>query len=188
MSKKERKNRDEVMLEEMINAAKELNTAFGLEPEIDIELPIDDLSEKLKEAFNLITEDDELSKETMRTLNTLCNIFSEGNDKKEGVKKEGVKKEGVKKEGVKKEGVKKEGVKKEGVKKEGKPTRAKVMANILFLSTKTPMNKKKMSDEMIKMYGGSENEAKFQVDHSTRLLKELGLLEEKDGKLALLLP
>ena len=163
MSKKERKNRDEVMLEEMINAAKELNTAFGLEPEIDIELPIDDLSEKLKEAFNLITEDDELSKETMRTLNTLCNIFSEGNDKKEGVKKE-------------------------GVKKEGKPTRAKVMANILFLSTKTPMNKKKMSDEMIKMYGGSENEAKFQVDHSTRLLKELGLLEEKDGKLALLLP
>jgi len=178
MSKKERKNRDEVMLEEMINAAKELNTAFGLEPEIDIELPIDDLSEKLKEAFNLITEDDELSKETMRTLNTLCNIFSEGNDKKEGVKKEGVKKEGVKKEGVKKE----------GVKKEGKPTRAKVMANILFLSTKTPMNKKKMSDEMIKMYGGSENEAKFQVDHSTRLLKELGLLEEKDGKLALLLP
>jgi len=183
MSKKERKNRDEVMLEEMINAAKELNTAFGLEPEIDIELPIDDLSEKLKEAFNLITEDDELSKETMRTLNTLCNIFSEGNDKKEGVKKERVKKEGVKKEGVKKEGVKKE-----GVKKEGKPTRAKVMANILFLSTKTPMNKKKMSDEMIKMYGGSENEAKFQVDHSTRLLKELGLLEEKDGKLALLLP
>ena len=173
MSKKERKNRDEVMLEEMINAAKELNTAFGLEPEIDIELPIDDLSEKLKEAFNLITEDDELSKETMRTLNTLCNIFSEGNDKKEGVKKEGVKKEGVKKEGVK---------------KEGKPTRAKVMADILFLSTKTPMNKKKMSDEMIKMYGGSENEAKFQVDHSTRLLKELGLLEEKDGKLALLLP
>jgi len=173
MSKKERKNRDEVMLEEMINAAKELNTAFGLEPEIDIELPIDDLSEKLKEAFNLITEDDELSKETMRTLNTLCNIFSEGNDKKEGVKKEGVKKEGVKKEGVK---------------KESKPTRAKVMANILFLSTKTPMNKKKMSDEMIKMYGGSENEAKFQVDHSTRLLKELGLLEEKDGKLALLLP
>ena len=163
MSKKERKNRDEVMLEEMINAAKELNTAFGLEPEIDIGLPIDDLSEKLKEAFNLITEDDELSKETMRTLNTLCNIFSEGNDKKEGVKKE-------------------------GVKKEGKPTRAKVMANILFLSTKTPMNKKKMSDEMIKMYGGSENEAKFQVDHSTRLLKELGLLEEKDGKLALLLP
>ena len=163
MSKKERKNRDEVMLEEMINAAKELNTAFGLEPEIDIELPIDDLSEKLKEAFNLITEDDELSKETMRTLNTLCNIFSEGNDKKEGVKKE-------------------------GVKKESKPTRAKVMANILFLSTKTPMNKKKMSDEMIKMYGGSENEAKFQVDHSTRLLKELGLLEEKDGKLALLLP
>ena len=163
MSKKERKNRDEVMLEEMINAAKELNTAFGLEPEIDIGLPIDDLSEKLKEAFNLITEDDELSKETMRTLNTLCNIFSEGNDKKEGVKKE-------------------------GVKKESKPTRAKVMANILFLSTKTPMNKKKMSDEMIKMYGGSENEAKFQVDHSTRLLKELGLLEEKDGKLALLLP
>ena len=173
MSKKGRKNRDEVMLEEMINAARELNTAFGLEPEIDIGLPIDDLSEKLKEAFNLITEDDELSKETMRTLNTLCNIFSEGNDKKEGVKKEGVKKEGVKKEGVK---------------KESKPTRAKVMANILFLSTKTPMNKKKMSDEMIKMYGGSENEAKFQVDHSTRLLKELGLLEEKDGKLALLLP
>ena len=163
MSKKERKNRDEVMLEEMINAAKELNTAFGLEPEIDIELPIDDLSEKLKEAFNLITEDDELSKETMHTLNTLCNIFSEGNDKKEEVKKE-------------------------EVKKEGKPTRARVMANILFLSTKTPMNKKKMSDEMIKMYGGSENEAKFQVDHSTRLLKELGLLEEKDGKLALLLP
>ena len=163
MSKKGRKNRDEVMLEEMINAARELNTAFGLEPEIDIGLPIDDLSEKLKEAFNLITEDDELSKETMRTLNTLCNIFSEGNDKKEGVKKE-------------------------GVKKESKPTRAKVMANILFLSTKTPMNKKKMSDEMIKMYGGSENEAKFQVDHSTRLLKELGLLEEKDGKLALLLP
>ena len=163
MSKKERKNRDEVMLEEMINAAKELNTAFGLEPEIDIELPIDDLSEKLKEAFNLIMEDDELSKETMRTLNTLCNIFSEGNDKKEGVKKE-------------------------GVKKEGKPTRAKVMANILFLSTKTPMNKKKMTNEMIKMYGGSENEAKFQVDHSIRLLKELGLLEEKDGKLALLLP
>jgi len=178
MSKKGRKNRDEVMLEEMINAAKELNIAFGLEPEIDTELPIDDLSEKLKEAFNLITEDDELSKETMRTLNTLCNIFLEGNDKKEGVKKEGGKKEGVKKEGVKKE----------GVKKESKPTRAKVMANILFLSTKTPMNKKKMSDEMIKMYGGSENEAKFQVDHSTRLLKELGLLEEKDGKLALLLP
>ena len=93
MPKKGKNNRKEkIMLEEMVNAANELNSALGLEPEIDVELPIDKLLEKLKEAANLLMEDDELSEKTMDMLNKLSQISEEEESTKPKLLRKEVKK------------------------------------------------------------------------------------------------
>jgi len=93
MPKKGKNNRKEkIMLEEMVNAANELNSALGLEPEIDVELPIDKLLEKLKEAANLLMEDDELSEKTMDILNKLSQISEEEESTKPKLLRKEVKK------------------------------------------------------------------------------------------------
>jgi len=92
MPKKGKNNREKIMLEEMVNAANELNSALGLEPEIDVELPIDKLLEKLKEAANLLMEDDELSEKTMDMLNKLSQISEEEESTKPKLLRKEVKK------------------------------------------------------------------------------------------------
>lgn len=67
--------------------------------------------------------------------------------------------------------------------KEHKPNRADYMVQILNQSKKKPMTKKAMVDTMVQSYGGSEKEAKFQVDVFCRLVESLGLFEHKEDKL-----
>lgn len=65
------------------------------------------------------------------------------------------------------------------------PTRAEIMAKILKKTGKKPMTRKDMVDQMIEEYGGSDKEARFQVDVFCRIVDALGLFDHKDdGKLS----
>ena len=101
-----------------------------------------------------------------------------------GILEEGEKKEVKVKVKVGKKPEEKKEEPKVVVKKPAKTTRADVMSTILQESTKTPMTKKQMNERMLKLYGGSENEASFQVNIAVGYLQALGLItKNKDGTL-----
>lgn len=71
-------------------------------------------------------------------------------------------------------------------KKTTKKTRAQVMSGILRKSVKRPATEASMVKSMLKSYGGSEAEAKYQTRVAVNLLRELDLLKsDGDGKLSL---
>ena len=63
-------------------------------------------------------------------------------------------------------------------------SRVEIMVQILKESVKTPMTKREMISTMQKRYGGSDNEAYFQVTTYLRLVQKLGQITDKDGKLS----
>ena len=169
-------------------AAANLNEVMGLDPEIDLDDDNGVLTINIIRASELLTAGDYISDETKITIEDLKATSSQVSPAPEPAGEPAPAVE------LPKAKIPKESPKVVDIKPpepviplpEDKPTmsRVEIMVQILKESVKTPMTKREMISTMQKRYGGSDNEAYFQVTTYLRLVQKLGQITDKDGKLS----
>ena len=190
-----KKDEKKIKRSELIAAGKELNMILAPDPEIEVGLPTDELTEILVKAKALLEPTDTVTPAVQKTLDALPDTAGDPEPEPEPEPEEveitdkdiSVEKgtpAAKKKEAEKAPAKKKVVAATPPVEKErAKPTRANVMKEILQSTKNVASSKTEMVSTMQEMYGGSENEAAFQVGNYVRLLIVLGLLEkDTEGK------
>ena len=168
----------EITVEQLKNAAEDMNKIMDLDPPIDTSVPLDELLAQFEEAVEYVDPADVFQEETWDIINARIDGLLRIAERDVKEKRDGKSESENKGSGGK-------GRNKKSKKSGSGRTRASVMADILAGTRTNPLTKGGMVEKMIDEYKGSEAEAKFQVNVYVRLLMALGLLEvvDEDGRM-----
>jgi len=171
--------------DDLVAAATDMTVCLGLEPEIDTELDDEDLGAALVAAAELITDKDVINARAFKPGTSIrARVGKMGDGPYMAIETlDTLEALGVKlPEG--KAAAKKAATKKAAKKRNA--TRAEVFRDLVADGAAVP--KADLVAKMVERYGGSENEARFQVDVFTRLLLAMGYMQKDDKGLRLVEP